>query len=1757
MSGSDIAQQMLDGGAPPAQVQQFVAQQMLDGGAPPAQVQQFVAQKRQQMLDGGAPKEEVEKFWGADSSGAPMPGLVPHVLAGMDALSPEEKTKVASNPYEAFLAGLQMSASVLPFRKPTTQMADKPTFAQGLSGAVGQEIGDFPAQAGGWVAGVFAGGAAGAGVGALVPGAGETGASEVAGMALGARYGGSAGAAAVPQAIREVMMDHYEHEGKAATWTDIFDRARGIAWGTAKAAIIGTVAGAAGDAVQPLLKPAGNKAVQVIGTVAGAAGDAVQPLLKPAGNKAVQVIGTQLAYATGGMAAQSALDQKLPNAQDFYILPVMLLGQHAAGELVGATKRFVASPDGEKMAANARDIYARTGITPQELLTLAQSDPAIRAELYAPRNPDGTTATPTLDRMKKPDPQPYKPYAPTVTAQTEEATRTSPKAIAPLKAPVDGEEAAPKATVSPAGLVDDKTVDIFYQLEHPGNPGWHVTDRRVEATSPAGAIGPMQIMPGTALQYGFDPAKLGDHDYNIQASKTILADLAQRYDGRLADMAVAYNAGPRRADAWIKSGRDPATLPWETQKYLMHLEALTGADYHYASSNINRQLTAQHALGPDVDPNFETDNLKVGTGKRDVNPLWTLFGNMTDERVTERLPDGSVVPAPEAISYYLHDFGEAAGFHFQVGPEGGPAPHFQQMDIQMPGQNDPITARHIYIPNTPDEMLRAYYGLGRYEILYHEVGHALDYEFNGGTRTSYIPPGALHDEMVAASKAYRPKLWAEHPDYNSRPQELIADAIAQWLTNPSARKSMPEFTAKYGEFLQPYLEMAQRALPVKVGNSWKVPGEDGHPATPGAGDTTGAGGGLAAGGGGGGGGPPGPPGDSGVSDGGGRDRLPGPKPFVLSKDMLADKILDNVAPQAKFPLIPDWMKPSKWFAGFQAQLKPARNLDSRLNITPEEFGIEDMMRQTFASKERAGYFFRYGTIDPITMEKTSDASFLRAFEAVKEDGGNLKDFWAWRLAARTVELGKRGIRSGIDPDLAAAFLKSPENAGKYDRGMQIMQEAKDGSIDYARDSGMLTRAGAESMKDLNQAHVVLRRVMDPTYNPPSPGRGFRTRMPVRKIEGSDRRIVDPMTAEIDNLSTIIAMADRNRAIGNVIGAIENRQGTTPAEGKAVVPFHLDADKTRTLRGEPLEGELFDEDGNKIPDAVKPGAAPFMAMKKASGMGLGPDDFVYFRNGKPEVWHSDDPDLSQIMRVVHSGKTDPLPEMLTRIASLDRAGITGALDFPFRAIFHGQFTSAAFSEGGQLLPYHDIVKGLMARWVDPDVYERWVRSGGAGSALVDMDRNYLAKDVEKLFGDTATWKSVLNVVAHPIDMLRDLQHQVEATARIGFMARNEEKGMDTQKAATLARKAYLDHGEGFQANWANTWARMTPFMPIGFKDIDQVVEALKTRPVGTLAKAGMVLTMPSLVTYAVNYLADQGKKPGYRYIDLPQWRKDLYWNIPINGRDFITLKKPYVGGFLFSTLPEHALEFMRHEMTGSEFHGWATNVTAQMLPPFVPTLLQPPLEQATNKIGGPIEDLTGQSRPLVPTRLAQASGWMQYNPDTSETAKALARTIGAPGFGLADASAIVIDNYMKGWLGTLPNVALRAIEQPLKPAGRAPRELADIPFVGSFFVRHPGASASLEDFYTRYDKVLAAHKDWKLAQTSQDPALIAQTSNPLAMIRLSQYVTSLSRQQAMITAINRSNMTDEEKLKYTDGLTEGLIASSNVATQFLKTLENAR
>ena len=116
------------------------------------------------------------------------------------------------------------------------------------------------------------------------------------------------------------------------------------------------------------------------------------------------------------------------------------------------------------------------------------------------------------------------------------------------------------ATFAAEHRVPADLVRAVVAAESAGNP---------RAVSSAGAIGLMQLMPGTAASLGVDPWQPRE---NLRGGITYLGSLLRAFDGNTRLALIAYNAGPQHARE-VRAGR--AVAYRETRQYL----AAIGARY--------------------------------------------------------------------------------------------------------------------------------------------------------------------------------------------------------------------------------------------------------------------------------------------------------------------------------------------------------------------------------------------------------------------------------------------------------------------------------------------------------------------------------------------------------------------------------------------------------------------------------------------------------------------------------------------------------------------------------------------------------------------------------------------------------------------------------------------------------------------------------------------------------------------------------------------------------------------------------------------------------------------------------------------------------------------------------------------------------------------------------------------------------------------------------------------------------------------------
>ena len=158
-------------------------------------------------------------------------------------------------------------------------------------------------------------------------------------------------------------------------------------------------------------------------------------------------------------------------------------------------------------------------------------------------------------------------------------------------------------------------------------------------TSPAGAMGLMQVMPTTFAELsgryglGSDPY---DPRANILAGAAYLREMYDRFGP--AHFLAAYNAGPGRVDEHVRTGRP---LPSETQRYVEALSPeLVGdrtVDSSIASTDV-RDLTSLDALHAAALPSSRRPWARSGASQAESVSAATSTASGTADRHSAQQP---------------------------------------------------------------------------------------------------------------------------------------------------------------------------------------------------------------------------------------------------------------------------------------------------------------------------------------------------------------------------------------------------------------------------------------------------------------------------------------------------------------------------------------------------------------------------------------------------------------------------------------------------------------------------------------------------------------------------------------------------------------------------------------------------------------------------------------------------------------------------------------------------------------------------------------------------------------------------------------------------------------------------------------------------------------------------------------------------------------------------------------------------------------
>jgi hypothetical protein len=475
-----------------------------------------------------------------------------------------------------------------------------------------------------------------------------------------------------------------------------------------------------------------------------------------------------------------------------------------------------------------------------------------------------------------------------------------------------------------------------------------------------------------------------------------------------------------------------------------------------------------------------------------------------------------------------------------------------------------------------------------------------------------------------------------------------------------------------------------------------------------------------------------------------------------------------------------------------------------------------------------------------------------------------------RMAARDRrrKANLSGQGGGLIADDTAArkaldeIMANPELRARLEEGAKRYRAWAMGVLTYLRDKG---RMSAESFRDItakNVNYAAMNRVMDDTagFRPIGGGKVGVAKETVHGRTGSTRTIDNPMANLMENTARSVAEADRNEAMLAVVDLLRESRG-----------MH--------------DGEATDLGS---------------VAQRVDGPGDGA--VTVFRNGEPEYWK-----FNEHIEAAIKGITEQynLPEPLTFLAKVLRAGVTNSPDFAVRNRIRDIFTRLIIGQvnpktaAGWLARLAKQVPGFNRLDAEQKAVVEMSGSAFAGHYMRGKEdwHKALQSRVRELRKDKSVIVTGLSALPRAyMGMVRSSEFSGRADEWWGLFNQLRKEGVDEETAALMAARGARDLVDFAESGtWIGTASQMVPFLNAAVQGVRAGGIALGRDPKGVLARWAIFAAMPSIAAYAL--AAARGDDDREEYANLPPWRRDLFWNIKVGPDTWVAIPKPFELGVL--------------------------------------------------------------------------------------------------------------------------------------------------------------------------------------------------------------------------------------------------------------------
>jgi len=632
-----------------------------------------------------------------------------------------------------------------------------------------------------------------------------------------------------------------------------------------------------------------------------------------------------------------------------------------------------------------------------------------------------------------------------------------------------------------------------------------------------------------------------------------------------------------------------------------------------------------------------------------------------------------------------------------------------------------------------------------------------------------------------------------------------------------------------------------------------------------------------------------------------------------------------------------------------------------------------------------------------------------SYKQIVKDVDNINDFEKYLVAKRVLELADRGIKTGIDRRDAQVIVDAL--GAKYEGAAKRLYKYQENLLNLLVESGLLSRKDADKMREMNKDYVPFYRVMEGLEaGGRGTGSGFTDLTSgIRQIKGSDRVLVSPLESIVKNTFMFRDLAERNQvgvAFFNLVEATPGGGRVADTIAQKLKPVKVSDEEMRSaLRSAGVDEELA---GQLLEDLDLTTVLFRAARNQSASDGI----VTVWRKGKEQPYQLEDRELYRSLRLMDS--TDaavvskiPGMKVFRYLTRLLRSGATLTFEFMARNPFRDQISAGVYSKHG-FVPFFDGLRGSFSAIKRDDLFQEWQASGARFADFVSVDRTDLRTTLQDvLASDPSALRVALNLI-NPANIITNLQKMseiMEAGTRIGEYRLARKAGLSKIEAANAAKDVTLNFSAGgFKAKLVN---QVVAFFNASVRDVEKFAREHRERPISTMLKGIFYITIPSLLTWYLGKDDDDIQ-------ELPEWRKNYFWNVKIGGIVW-SIPKPFLLGQIYGSSVERGLDFA-YGKDPNAVKKWISGVTESMgIRPdaLLPTGAKPMIETITNYSffrERQLEPMGVQGLP-VPERSTVG---------TSEAAKVLAGWISRAG--LPEISPVKIDNLISGYTAGLGRYA---------------------------------------------------------------------------------------------------------------------------------------